>query len=268
MKKLTETNHWDEAWTRTILPVLIDTKIYGHWRKDRLLRKHLAKGNKKFLEVGCGTSEWLIYFSKFFDYEVYGIDISKKACEISRENLRIANVTGTIVHGNVLQRSAFEKESFDVIFSGGVIEHFDDPSEMIEAMVRLLKPGGCLITTIPSLCGINGFLWKWDKESFDMHQRISVDQLTGIYQRAGLRQINARYFGSFRIRLTEFFRSSRWPLFHLDTILNLFIKVLNKAVATLLRISRFEPESRLFSPEIIAIGSKQNLPPGDEGRNE
>ncbi len=40
-----------------------------------------------------------------------------------------------------------------MVHSAGVIEHFQDPREIVKIHVKLLKPGGAAIITVPNLSG-------------------------------------------------------------------------------------------------------------------
>jgi SAM-dependent methyltransferase len=46
------------------------------------------------------------------------------------------------------------EQKFDVVCSFGFIEHFEDPGDVIQRQVRMTKPGGLVIVTIPNLTGI------------------------------------------------------------------------------------------------------------------
>ena len=44
----------------------------------------------------------------------------------------------------------FRDKSFDVIYSMGTIEHFDETEQAVSEMARVLKPGGCAIIGVPN----------------------------------------------------------------------------------------------------------------------
>ena len=50
---------------------------------------------------------------------------------------------------------------FDVVMSRGFIEHFDEPSSVVDRHLDLLKPGGLLVVSIPNLRGVNGLLTRF-----------------------------------------------------------------------------------------------------------
>ena len=107
--------------------------------------------DKKVLVIvqGCAPAKRLICFAKEFGYDVYGIDYSERGVEIARENLKIAGVEGIILCEDIFQ-SSFEEQSFDIVYSMGLIEHFESPTEIIDVHIKLLKRGGMLIITIPN----------------------------------------------------------------------------------------------------------------------
>jgi 2-polyprenyl-3-methyl-5-hydroxy-6-metoxy-1,4-benzoquinol methylase len=43
------------------------------------------------------------------------------------------------------------REAFDVVLSGGFIEHFTDVAAIVQKHLQLLKPGGRLVVMIPNL---------------------------------------------------------------------------------------------------------------------
>ena len=64
----------------------------------------------------------------------------------------------------------FKPATFDVVYSAGVIEHFDDPREIVRIHVDLLKPGGKALITVPNLGGIYGrILGYCDPENLALH---------------------------------------------------------------------------------------------------
>jgi SAM-dependent methyltransferase len=50
-----------------------------------------------------------------------------------------------------VRRLPFQPDSFDVVFSGSSLDHFDSETEIVVALAelaRVLRPGGCLILTL------------------------------------------------------------------------------------------------------------------------
>ena len=253
MQKLTNQIYWDRIWEELELPILVDVEnsYYGQ-QSDHLLKTYLDKGDKKMLEVGCGTGRWLIYFHKVFGYEVYGIDNSPVACKVSRRNLELANVPGSIICTDIFENRV-GKEMFDVIMSSGVIEHFSQPFSVLEKMVELLKPGGKLITSVPNMdCLIRHFQKIFDREDYDRHQRISIKDLRTFYKQLDLKIIEVDYYCTFNLLSINYskFNSKAWK------IMIWLLKKTNSLIIRILRTFDSPPESRYFSPHVFAIGEK------------
>src|SRR5215469_1133168 len=93
---------------------------------------------KLVLDVGCGTGRFVDVVSRSGARAV-GIDLSA-AAEVAARNLSDRpNVT--IYQADVFHLP-FKPESFDFIYSIGVLHHTPDCKQAFESLVPLLKPGG------------------------------------------------------------------------------------------------------------------------------
>jgi SAM-dependent methyltransferase len=129
---------------------------------DIYLFDQLMKGTyeqcDKILDAGCGDGRNLVYFLKN-GYSVYGVDQSAdavKAVKALSKNLSPDNPSRNFKLVSVEDMS-FESEYFDLIISSAVLhfanskDHFED---MLNAMWRVLKPGGYLFARMASDIGI------------------------------------------------------------------------------------------------------------------
>ncbi len=105
-----------------------------------------AKKGWKILESGCGSGRAVKYFQdKGFDIE--GVELHAET--VTKVNalypeLRIWREDAT--------RVSRPDETYDMILSYGVIEHFiEGPAAILKEMHRLLKKGGIAIITVPSV---------------------------------------------------------------------------------------------------------------------
>jgi SAM-dependent methyltransferase len=64
-----------------------------------------------------------------------------------RENYRRADVVGDVLFGDAT-RLPFADGSFDVVLSGGLLEHFRDPAPIVREMARVLRSGGLFYADI------------------------------------------------------------------------------------------------------------------------
>jgi 2-polyprenyl-3-methyl-5-hydroxy-6-metoxy-1,4-benzoquinol methylase len=109
------------------------------------------------LEIGCAPGKHLAYLAKVRKAIVCGLDYSPRGIEYSRELFSHLNIPGQFLCEDV-RSTTLEGASFDVVFSLGVIEHFDDPRPLVEKHLYLTKAGGTTVIALPNYGGIYGRL--------------------------------------------------------------------------------------------------------------
>ncbi len=111
---------------------------------EPFMMKYLPKEGK-ILEAGSGRGRWVFYLRRE-GFDVVGIEIAH--AEVSAAKAFDPGVPISI--GNVLA-TGLPDRSFDAVISLGVVEHFEDgPGKALEEVRRILKPGGCLLITVPT----------------------------------------------------------------------------------------------------------------------
>jgi len=103
-----------------------------------------ALGRKLVLDVGCGFGRHL-YVASEAGAETVGVDLSG-AVDVARANNR-AHPRCHVVQANVLERP-LRPESFDVVWSFGVLHHMPDPRAGFRAIVPLARPGGLVVVWV------------------------------------------------------------------------------------------------------------------------
>ncbi|MGP0019191.1 MAG: methyltransferase domain-containing protein [Candidatus Sulfotelmatobacter sp.] len=110
--------------------------------KDFILRTRLEPADlagKLVLDVGCGMGRYAEVATRW-GARVVGIDLSQ-AVEAAAANLRERDAS--ILQADAL-RLPFAPESFDYIYSLGVLHHTPDCERAVKGLARYLKPGGTL----------------------------------------------------------------------------------------------------------------------------
>jgi len=119
-----------------------------------ILQPYIKKTFKTVLEVGCAPGNQLIRISKRFNLTPYGVEYTKEGKEQTEKNLEANGVKNYKIFYTDFFDRRFQKENrenFDIVFSNGFIEHFDDLQKVIRAHANLTKKEGLVIIGIPNL---------------------------------------------------------------------------------------------------------------------
>jgi ubiquinone/menaquinone biosynthesis C-methylase UbiE len=126
----------------------VERHIRGrHAYKEKLLRD-FSTGCQglKLLEVGCGLGIELASLGKL-GFDVTGIDLAPAAVKLAGDHLRRLNINGRTLVQNV-EHMEFPDESFDAVYSSGVLHHTPDIQRAIAEILRVLKPGGEILVIL------------------------------------------------------------------------------------------------------------------------
>lgn len=98
------------------------------------------------LDLGCDIGVNTVRFAAAAESaSVHGVEIaSAPAQEAAARGIKV-----TVTDLN--DRLPFEDESFDAVVSNQVFEHVPDTDHFIEETYRIVKPGGCVITSTENL---------------------------------------------------------------------------------------------------------------------
>jgi len=116
--------------------------MYEEWQESFLsyMRPHPPEffSRKKVLDAGCGNGRFAYYAARY-GAEVWALDLSS-AVIVAQHNTK--GLERTYVIQGDLHRPPFAFESFDFIYSIGVLHHLPDPEGAFRELLRFLKPGG------------------------------------------------------------------------------------------------------------------------------
>lgn len=109
-----------------------------------LLERYDGRSNLKICDIGCGTGGNLA--ALMGRHDVVGIEKSEQGVEMARRRLGDRVQTGYLPDGLDLPEN-----SFDVVLMTDVLEHIEDDALSAKRAMRLLRPGGLVIATVPAI---------------------------------------------------------------------------------------------------------------------
>lgn len=95
---------------------------------------------KRLLEVGCGMGTDLLQFARGGAF-CTGVDLTPRSVEISSLHFGLYDMRADFVLGDG-ERLPFANESFDVVYSNGVLHHTPDTAQAVRELHRVLRPNG------------------------------------------------------------------------------------------------------------------------------
>ncbi len=116
-----------------------------------LLEKLFAESASvpRVLEIGAGSAAASRLLAQRIAGNVVAFDLLPQAMRVARRLAPVElNGRPALVAADVFC-APFADDSFDLVFSQGLVEHFPDPRPIAEAHARLVKPGGWLVINVP-----------------------------------------------------------------------------------------------------------------------
>lgn len=142
-----------------------------------LRMQEIVGQSPRLLDFGCGSGEFL-KIASIFGFDSVGVD--RSAARRKLASLEIANDL-TEVDGD-----------FDVITMFEVLEHLDDPLDVLELLTKRLRPNGVFVVEVPDCTGVTGIITEHDYRSIHPLDHINAFEpstLLGMFNRVGLRPI-------------------------------------------------------------------------------
>lgn len=104
-----------------------------------------ARG-KRVLEIGCGNGADGVMFASHGAHYT-GIDLTAEAVDATRRHFAVEGLDGQFRQENT-EQLRFANDSFDIVYSFGVLHHTPTPERAVREVYRVLKPGGVALVML------------------------------------------------------------------------------------------------------------------------
>lgn len=134
-------DYWEENWKAIQFE---ESVRFCQIDPLRPLFEKYSRAGSLMLEGGCGMGNYLTYYS-LRGWRVIGLDFAQKTLKnLRRRQNHLDLCAGDVSH------LPFADETFDLYYSGGVVEHFEGGAEKsLREARRVLKKDGVLLISVP-----------------------------------------------------------------------------------------------------------------------
>ncbi len=136
--------------------IQIEKDRYSHQSHIKKIIAEIDIKGKKVLEIGTGVgtdARKMIEHGAIYT----GINVDKGSANATNKALEIFGLKGKAIQCSATNM-IFEDESFDIVYSFGVLHHIPDVAKAISEILRVLKPGGKLIVMVYNRKSINYYI--------------------------------------------------------------------------------------------------------------
>jgi 2-polyprenyl-3-methyl-5-hydroxy-6-metoxy-1,4-benzoquinol methylase len=142
----------DEKWLSKV-PI----ELHGHRKKLNFFINSLEKhrnilgqdrGSTSVLEVGCSNGRNISFPLAEYGYQVTGVDIHQPSIDWANKNNNFSNASFLCQDFSLFSSD----EKFDAVILSDILEHVDNPLEIVQYVTAILKKNGVILICIP-----NGF---------------------------------------------------------------------------------------------------------------
>jgi 2-polyprenyl-3-methyl-5-hydroxy-6-metoxy-1,4-benzoquinol methylase len=270
MSRLTGKENWDYRYTPATIEAAPGLKRHGRlperffgsyfWQRFwSTIEKNLPKkSGQMVLEIGCAPGTILHGFASRFGCIPHGVDFSEPGVDRTRENFqRWGYAPENVIHADIFDPE-YQKSvagMFDIVVSGGFVEHFTDLRAVIDAHIAPLRPGGLLVVAIPNFRGLNyvisGLTPARDLLPLHNLEIMNLKRFREVFSSQHLQILSCGYFGGFDWGISD--TGGQTPLLKTFRLLQAGLNLLFRIVPP--------PEFRWTSPYLLCVGRK--VPTGD-----
>lgn len=172
-------NFWDTAWKRDMQRAIPgpDSSTWPNTidhRKMQLLGQYVPSHGIA-VEVGCGTARLLARVGRSAQLDLIAVDSAPTALKLAEQTAQVFDVKMSLIDGDV-HHLPLHTGTVDIVLSGGLLEHFQNPQSVLAEMVRILRVGGVFYAdVVPRKLSLYRIAEAW-------RMRVSEWMKPGVYE--------------------------------------------------------------------------------------
>lgn len=127
------------------------------------------KPQGKLLEIGCSMGTDLIQLARL-GINVTGIDLTDEGIKLAKERFELFNIPANLMVADA-ENLPFEENTFDIVYSFGVLHHTPDTQRSIDEVLRVLKNDGLAVIMLYNTCSFNYLVHRILNAPFDGNRK-------------------------------------------------------------------------------------------------
>jgi 2-polyprenyl-3-methyl-5-hydroxy-6-metoxy-1,4-benzoquinol methylase len=167
--KITDKEYWDNYWSNYQYDKVPEKVVFEKYIP-------LLAESENFIEIGGFPG---VFATTFFRRGIKNVTIldyyiNKKIVRNFEQINGLPPETIKCIESDFFAFSSDKK--YDVVFSYGFIEHFENTQDVISRHIDMLSDKGKLLILIPNFLGLNGMIQrKFDRQNLDAHNLKSME---------------------------------------------------------------------------------------------
>ena len=174
-----------------------------------VLRRLFVKGGlkidelkeKKIIDIGCGSGRFTIALAQMGVKEIVGVDLGESGIKIGEEFARKLNLKNIKFIKNDILSLPFDDESFDFVFSKGVLHHTGNLEKGLDEYHRVMKKGGIGYLY---LYGSGGIFWNSRKKMREVMKDIPMQYTQKVLEIIGMPNKRYVFVDSWYVPIEEY----------------------------------------------------------------
>jgi len=158
------------------------------------------KPKSKLLEIGCGMGTDLLQIARR-NLQVTGIDLTEEGIALAKKRFEIYGLPAELKVDDA-ENLSFEDNTFDVVYSFGVLHHTPDTQKSIDEVLRVLKPGGLAVIMLYHRKSYNYLIHRLLDAPFDGNKKdrcpiersYSKNEVKKMFEKFADTKLNIEYF--------------------------------------------------------------------------